>query len=50
LDSKAGGSNYWDSAGDFWTQILVNGKDAYQESKKLAAIWKANVSSAAGLV
>jgi maltose-binding protein MalE len=50
LDSKAGGSNYWDSSGDFWTQILVNGKDAYQEAKKMAAIWKANVTSAAGLV
>jgi arabinogalactan oligomer/maltooligosaccharide transport system substrate-binding protein len=50
LDAKAGGSNYWDSSGDFWTQILVNGKDAYQESKKMAAIWKANVTSVASLV
>jgi maltose-binding protein MalE len=50
LDNKAGGSNYWDSSGDYWTQTLINGKDATTEARKLAAIWRANVSAAKSLL
>lgn len=50
LDNKAGGSNYWDSSGDYWTQTLINGKDATVEARKLAAIWRANVSAAKSLL
>ena len=50
LDNKAGGSNYWDSSGDYWTQTLINGKDATTEARKLAKIWRANVTAAAPLL
>ena len=45
LNTNAGGANYWDSAPDYWTAILVDGKDPLAEAKKLAAIWKANVAA-----
>ena len=50
LDSKAGGSNYWDSSGDYWTQTLINGKDPLIEARKLSKIWKANVTAAKALI
>ena len=50
LDNKAGGSNYWDSSADYWTQTLINGKDATVEARKLAAIWRANVTAAQSLL
>ncbi len=43
LNNNAGGANYWDSAPAYWTAVLVNGKDALVEAKKLAAIWKKNM-------
>jgi hypothetical protein len=45
LNTNAGGASYWDSAGAYWTEVLVNGKDPLVEAKKLAAIWKANVAA-----
>ena len=47
LDSKAGGSSYWDSSADYWTQTLINGKNAVTEARKLSAIWHANLESVA---
>ena len=45
LNTNAGGANYWDSSGAYWTAVLVDGKDPVAEAKKLAAIWKANVAA-----
>jgi arabinogalactan oligomer/maltooligosaccharide transport system substrate-binding protein len=40
------GKSYWDSAPAYWTAVLVDGKDAVTEAKKLAAIWRANLKAA----
>lgn len=45
LNSNKGGANYWDSAPAYWTAVLIDGKDATIEARKLAAIWKANVTA-----
>lgn len=45
LNNNKGGANYWDSAPAYWTSVLIDGKDATIEARKLAAIWKANVSA-----
>ena len=45
LNNNKGGANYWDSAPAYWTSVLVNGKDAVTEARKLSAIWKANVAA-----
>lgn len=45
LNNSKGGANYWDSAPAYWTAVLVNGKDAVTEARKLAAIWRANVTA-----
>jgi len=45
LNQNAGGASYWDSAPAFWTAVLVDGKDASVEAKKLANIWRTNTSA-----
>ena len=45
LNQNAGGASYWDSAPAFWTAVLVDGKDASAEAKKLANIWRTNTSA-----
>ena len=47
LGSNAGGSNYWDSSADYWTQTLINGKDAVVEARKLSKIWNADLAAVA---
>jgi len=41
------GKSYWDSAPAYWTAVLVDGKDAVVEAKKLATIWRNNLRAAA---
>ncbi len=45
LNNNKGGASYWDSAPAYWTAVLVDGKDAVKEARKLSAIWKTNVIS-----
>jgi hypothetical protein len=45
LNNNKGGANYWDSAPAYWTAVLVNGKDAVAEARKLAAIWRGNIAA-----
>lgn len=45
LNNNKGGANYWDSAPAYWTAVLIDGKDATIEARKLAAIWKGNVAA-----
>lgn len=45
LNNNKGGANYWDSAPAYWTSVLIDGKDATIEARKLAKIWKANVAA-----
>jgi hypothetical protein len=40
------GKSYWDSAPAYWTAVLVDGKDAVVEAKKLATIWRNNLRAA----
>jgi len=40
------GTSYWDSAPAYWTAVLVDGKDAVKEAKKLVSIWRANLRAA----
>ena len=48
LGSKKGGSTYWDSAPAYWTSVLVDGKDATTEARKLSAIWRTNLDGGKG--
>ena len=48
LNSNKGGASYWDSAPAYWTAVLIDGKDAIKEARKLTAIWRANVDSGKG--
>ena len=45
LNNNKGGANYWDSAPAYWTAVLIDKKDPTIEARKLAAIWKGNVSA-----
>jgi arabinogalactan oligomer/maltooligosaccharide transport system substrate-binding protein len=47
LNGASGSKSYWDSAPAYWTAVLVDGKDAVAEAKKLAAIWRTNLRGAA---
>ena len=42
------GKSYWDSLPAYWTAVLVDGKDATVEARKLAAIYRANLAAAKG--
>lgn len=42
------GKSYWDSLPAYWTAVLVDGKDAVAEAKKLANIYRDNLRAAAG--
>jgi maltose-binding protein MalE len=48
LDGVKGGTSYWDSAGAYWTAVLVDHKDAVTEASKLAKIWRANADASKG--
>jgi len=45
LNNNKGGANYWDSAPAYWTAVLIDRKNPVVEARKLAAIWKGNVSA-----
>ena len=47
LNGASGSKSYWDSAPAYWTAVLVDGKDAVAEAKKLATIWRNNLRGAA---
>ena len=42
------GKSYWDALPAYWTAVLVDGKDATVEARKLAAIYRANLAAAKG--
>jgi hypothetical protein len=42
------GKSYWDALPAYWTAVLVDGKDAIVEARKLAAIYRANLALAKG--
>jgi arabinogalactan oligomer/maltooligosaccharide transport system substrate-binding protein len=46
LNGPSGGISYWDALPAFWTAVLIDGKDAVAEARKLAAIYKANLTAA----
>ena len=48
LSNNAGGANYWDSSGAYWTAVLVNGKNPLVEAKKLSKMWAKNVAAGKG--
>lgn len=47
LNGPSGGTAYWGALPAYWTAVLVDGKDAIAEAKKLRAIYAANLRAAA---
>jgi len=45
LNGTTGSVSYWDALPAFWTAVLVDGKDAAAEAKKLNDIFKKNIAA-----
>lgn len=45
LNGTTGSVSYWDALPAFWTAVLVDGKDAVAEAKKLNDIFKKNIAA-----
>lgn len=45
LNGTTGSVSYWDALPAFWTAVLVDGKDATAEAKKLNDIFKKNIEA-----
>ncbi len=45
LNGTTGSVSYWDALPAFWTAVLVDGKDATAEAKKLNDIFKKNIAA-----